>query len=151
MPKSCVAALCLFASLSLSTPAGAQDAAFSFYGLEFGMTRAAVKDLFSLPDDNLVRKPGHGMSSLELRFDRQGLLLEIRARYDKPDSKFEALGLSRALSEKFTMDVRENHPDVDISIDEFGDRTAVTLVISSRAIREMNIEHYKKHYLGLLE
>ena len=81
-------------------PLQAQEAPFAFYGLQFGMTRQAVGELFTLGENDLVENPGHGMSALELRFDRQGLLMEISASYPQPEGTLENVALKRALNEK---------------------------------------------------
>lgn len=132
-------------------PLQAQEAPFAFYGLRFGMTRQAVGELFVLGDDNVVEKPGHGISDLVLRFDRQGLLMEISASYPKPDGTLENIALKRALNEKMVAPVREEFPEIDVVLDEYVNRSAVTAVFSSRNLREENIEHFKNQFLKEME
>jgi hypothetical protein len=139
-------------TLSLLTPnvSSAEDA-FNFYGLEFGMTREAAGQVFPLLKGNIVREPGHGMSTLELYFDRRELLMEIRASYPKPEGKLENTGLQRALREKFLFEVREGLPGITANVDEYGNRAAVTVVFQSHGIREENIEYYKQGFLKAME
>lgn len=143
----------LIVTLIAGAPAGdlrAQEP-FSFYGLTFGMTRAETKAVFPEQDGSSVLNPGHGMSTLEILFDREGLLMEIRAGYLRPEEKFKSIGLTRALREKFLVPVKETHPDIEVTLDEYANRAAVTLVLQSSGIREKNIEHYKSEYLNALE
>ena len=131
-------------------PPRAQEA-FTFYGLRFGMTAEAVKDLFPALEGGTVRKPGWGMSSLEVIFDREGLLMEIRAGSISPGERFQVTGLQRALREKFMVPVQEGFPGIDVTLDEFSNRAAFTLVMQSNGIREKNIEYYKSGYLKAME
>ena len=139
--------LCL---LLIPGPAAGQEA-FSFYGLTFGMTRAEAEKVFPLHSNNMAKEPGHGMTSLELSFDREDLLMAIRASFSKPEVKLESMGLKRALREKFSAPVRENHPGIAVTIDEHANRAAMVVTFQSSGIRERNIEHYKGEFLKMLE
>jgi hypothetical protein len=139
--------LCL---LLIPDPAASQEV-FSFYGLTFGMTRAEAENIFPLHSDNMAKEPGHGMTSLELSFDRESLLMAISASFSKPDGKLESMGLTRALREKFAAPVRENHPGISLTIDEHANRAAVVVTLQSFGIREQNIEHYRGEFLKILE
>jgi hypothetical protein len=131
-------------------PATGQET-FSFYGLTFGMTRAEVEKVFPLHTNNMAKEPGHGMTALELSFDRQDILMTISASFSRPGSKLESTGLQRALREKFAAPVRENHPDISLTIDEYANRAAVVITFQSNGIREQNIEYYKGEFLKIME
>ncbi len=139
------------AALLLACAGKASAGNFGFYGLRFGMTQAEVQAVFPGQRGAMIVDPGHGMSSLELGFDREGLLMEIRAGYLRPEGTLENTGIKRALREKFVAPVNENHPGVDVTIDEFSNRAAYTVIFQSSGIREKNIEHYKQEYLRAME
>ena len=147
---ACLFALSLILTAFISREAAGQET-FSFYGLEFGSTPAEVRTHFPKLDGNLVEDPGHGMSSLELYFDREDLLMEIRATYPRPDDKLEALGQQRALRERFIAPVRDSFPAISVSIDEYGNRAASTVIFQSTGIREKNIEFHKRQHLKKME
>jgi len=119
---------------------------FDFYGLRFGMTKEEVNRIMPVLGDGTVREPGNGMSSLNLRFDREGRLLEIRAQYPRPEDPLRLEGLRRAVKEAFVLPLRSGQPDINATMDEYGNRAALTLVLMSKGIREQNIEHYKEEY-----
>jgi len=124
---------------------------FQFYGVEFGMTPEEVKVQFPDLDKNVVRDPGHGMTTLELYFDYEDLLMEIRASYPNPEGRIASLGLQRALSEKFRGPVQEKFPGISVSIDQYGNRAAYTIIFLSTGIREKNIEFYKNEFLKSMQ
>jgi hypothetical protein len=133
-----------------AVPCSAVDEPFSFYGLQFGMTRAEVAQHFKL-DGNLVKDPGHGLSDIELVFDREEQLMEMRASWPRPDDPFEMQGLQRAVREKFLATISARYPAIAATIDEFGNRAALRLLLVSTAIRERNIDYHKSRYLKLLQ
>lgn len=140
------AALCLAAA-----PVAAQQGeAFSFYGLKFGMFRVEVGKQVALLG-NLVKSPGHGMSDLELVFDREDLLMEIRASWPRPEDPLQYQGFLRALREKFVTPTSSRHPSVAVTLDEHSNRAAVRLVFLSTAIRERTIEFHKNGFLKTLQ
>jgi hypothetical protein len=148
-PAAVVTMLIALALLGPSKSHG--EGGFSFYGLQFGMTAQEAKKHFPGLKENVVSDPGHGMATLELYFDREEKLMEIRAGYPNPDGKLEGIALQRALREKFVAPVKENYPDLSVTVDQYGNRAASTVVIQSTGIREKNIEHYKGEYLGTME
>ena len=139
-----------FLLMSRADPLMGEDA-FSFYGLKFSMTRDEAAAVFPSLEGNLVREPGHGMSTLELLFDREDLLIEIRAAYPRPEEKLAQVGARRALKEKFIVPVRDTYPDVEVTLDEYANQTAYTMIFPSGALREKNIEYYKGEFLRSLE
>ncbi len=124
---------------------------FSFYGLKFAMSRSEVQAVFPSLEGNFVREPGHGMVSLELLFDREDLLMEMRASYPRPEGKLEEVAVKRALREKFILFTGENHPEVQATLDEYSNQTAYTVVFLSSTIREKNIEYFMGEFLKGLE
>lgn len=145
----CAAILCA-AILPAAHPCAAVDEPFAFYGLQFGMSRAEVAQRFNLEGD-FVKEPGHGLSDIELVFDRDGQLMEMRASWPRPTDPFELQGLQRALREKFVAPVAARFPAIAVTIDEYGNRAAVRLVLLSTAIRERNIDYHKNRFLKLLQ
>lgn len=123
---------------------------FSFFGLQFGMTRAVVAKRVQL-QGNLVRNPGHGMTDLELTFDLEDQLMEIRASWPRPEEPLQLQGLQRALRELFLSPVTAKFPTVAATLDEYGNRAAVRLVLLSTSLREKNIEFHKSIYLKTLQ
>lgn len=150
MKEGALAALAA-ATLFFAAARGSAQEVFSFYGLRFGMTRGEVQELFPGPKGVPLQDPGHGMSSLEFFYDREDLLMEIRAGYLRPEGNLENIGLKRALRERFVVPVTEVHPDIDVTIDEFTNRAAYTVVFQSIGIRDKNIEHYKQEFLRAME
>jgi hypothetical protein len=140
----------IFLALLLSRQAAAEGE-FSFYGLRFGMTRVEVNEIMLLTADNGIMKPGHGMLSLGLVFDRTDLLLEIHAAYEKPEGELRVEGLRRALREKFVAPLRKEHPGISAAIDEYVNRASLTLVLASKGIREENIQFWHDEYLDDME
>jgi len=138
------------AALLGAIPARAADEAFSFYGLQFGMTRDEVDRRFGL-DGSAVRKPGHGMSGLEVAFDREDLLMEIRASWPRPEDPLAYQGLLRALRERFVATVGAKFPTVAVTIDEYSNRAAVQLDFLATDIREKNIDYHKARFLETLK
>jgi hypothetical protein len=151
MPRQAAARLIFLAMILSSFSAYAQEEPFSFYGLKFGMTRDQTREVFPGQTGDIIKDPGKGMTSLVLLFDGNDRLYEMRARYARPDDPFMAEGLKRALSQKFIGPVRDIYPALDISIDEYSDRASLTIVILSRAIRELNIEFHKGEFLKAME
>jgi hypothetical protein len=135
---------------SLAAPCPAQEERFSFYGLAFGTTRAEAAKLVQL-QGTMVNNPGHGMSELELVFDREDLLMEIRASWPRPDDPLHYQGFLRALREKFVTPVSAKYPSVSATIDEYSNRAAVRLVFLATGLRERNIEFHKNKYLKMME
>ena len=136
--------------LTAARTAGAEEA-FDFYGLRFGMSGkdAAVAAPF-IPGENgqaNVKNPGRGMVALTLVFDREDLLMEIHASYPRPEEPLELEGVRRALRERFVTPVQAGFKDVTVSMDEYANRAALTLVFVSRTRREKNIEYYKGEFL----
>lgn len=144
-----VSLLCILL-LGLSVPARAVDEPFSFYGLQFGMTRSQIGERFALEGD-LVKNPGHGMVNVELLFDREGQLMEIRASWPRPEEIHELQGLQRALRERFLGPVASKFPAIAATLDEFGNRAAIRVVFLSTTIRERNIDFHKARYLKVLQ
>lgn len=129
---------------------GAADEQFSFYGLQFGMTKAEAGRHVPL-DGTISRNPGHGMSELELVFDREDLLMEIRAGWPRPDGPLELQGFQRALREKFVQVSAVKFPNIAVTLDEFSNRAALRVVFLATGIREKNIEFYKNRFLKTLQ
>jgi hypothetical protein len=145
--------LLLILGWTLSVPAAARGAGegdFSFYGLRLGAARAEVAKVVAL-DGNAVNNPGHGMSELELVFDRQDALMEIRASWPRPADPLELQGLQRALREKFVGPVTAAFPSVSVTVDEYGNRAAVRIVFLSNTLRERSIDHHRARYRALLD
>lgn len=136
--------------LGLSVPCRAGDEQFSFYGLQFGMTRTQVGERYALQGD-LVKNPGHGMTDVELVFDREGQLMEIRASWPRPEEAHELQGLQRALRERFLGPVSNKFPAIAATLDEYGNRAAIRVTFLSTAIRERNIDFHKARYLKILQ
>ena len=130
---------------------GAQQPPFSFYGLQFGMTRDEVAQKVKGLDGNSVRDPGHGIGALELQFDREDLLMEIRAAYLRPSDPLELIGVQRALRERFVAPIATAHPDISVTLDEYSNRAALTVVLLSTGLREKNIEFHKREFLKQLQ
>jgi len=151
MRKGSFCSLTILLTLFLLPTVSPGQEAFDFYGLEFGMTQEEARVLFPQLNNNLVENPGHGMSSLELYFDREDLLMEIQASYGRPEDPLEKIGLQRALREKFFMQIRQNFPEISVTIDEFGNQAVFKLVLLSTSIRERNIEYYKGEFLENLQ
>lgn len=137
----------------LLAPAAARGAAegdFSFYGLRLGMPRAEVAKLVELQGET-VKAPGHGMTELELVFDRENALMEIRASWPRPADPFELQGLQRALREKWVGPVTAAFPTVSVNLDEYGNRAAVRVVFLSTTLRERSIDYHRARYRKALE
>ena len=148
--KILICTVVLFLLHGLAVAVSAQEE-FSFYGLKFAMSRSEAQAVFPSLEGDLVRDPGHGMSSLELIFDREDLLMEIRAAYPRPEGKLEEVAVKRALREKFFLPTGENHPEVQATLDEYSNQTAYTVIFLSSTIREKNIEYFKGEFLKGLE
>lgn len=133
-------------TLVATPPCGAVEEQFGFYGLQFGMTKAAVGRIVPL-DGTVSPNPGHGMSELEFVFDREDLLMEIRAGWPRPADPLEIQGLLRALRERFVTPVAAKFPAVAVTIDEYSNRAAVRISFLATGIREKNIEFYKNRAL----
>lgn len=131
-------------------PCAAGDELFTFYGLHFGMARAAVAQRLQL-QGNLVKNPGHGMTDLELVFDRDDLLMEIRASWPRPEEPLQNQGLLRALREMFIAPTSVKFPSVAVTLDEYGNRAAVRLVFLATGLREKSIEFHKNGFLKTLQ
>jgi hypothetical protein len=139
------------ASLLLTAlPCDAADETFSFYGLQFGMSRAAVAQQTPLLG-NQPKNPGHGMTDLELVFDREDQLVEIRASWARPDDPLAYQGALRALREKFVTPVGARYPSVAVTLDEYSNRAAIRLVFLATNLRERNIEYHKSQFLKALQ
>lgn len=132
-----------------SAPAAAEGE-FSFYGLRLGAPRAEVARLVELQGET-VKAPGHGMSELELVFDRENALMEIRASWPRPVDALELQGLQRALREKFVGPVGAAFPTISVSVDEFGNRAALRVVFLSTTLRERSIDHHRSRFRKLLD
>ena len=143
-------ALLAAAILAAAAPAAAVDEQFSFYGLQFGITKAEAGRRVPLTG-TVARAPGHGMAELELVFDREDLLMEIRAGWSRPEDPLEQQGLLRALRERFVAPTAARFPAVAVTVDEYSNRAAVRIVFLATNIREKNIEHHKNRILKLLE
>ena len=137
------------ALLAAAVPCGAVDEQFSFYGLQFGMTKAETGRIVTL-EGNTARNPGHGMISLELVFDREELLMEIRAGWPRPEEALEYQGFLRALREKFVAPTNSRFPTVAVTLDEYSNRAAIQVHFLSTGIREKNIEFHKNRFLKTL-
>lgn len=149
--KALAAAAALTAAL-LAAPvcAPGADEPFSFYGLQFGITKAEAARRVPLTG-TVARNPGHGMSELELVFDREDLLMEIRAGWPRPEDPLELQGLMRALRERFVAPTTAKHPAIAVTIDEYSNRAAVRVVFLATNIREKNIEYHKNRLLKAFE
>jgi hypothetical protein len=137
----------------LLAPAVARSAAegdFSFYGLRLGMQRADAAKVVELQGDT-VKAPSHGMSELELVFDRENALMEIRASWPRPAEPLELQGLQRALREKFVAPVTAAFPTVSVSVDEYGNRAALRVVFLSTTLRERSIDFYRARFRKTLD
>ncbi|HWR97695.1 MAG TPA: hypothetical protein VN317_04670 [Candidatus Methanoperedens sp.] len=145
-------AVALLAAALVVAPsaAGAADEQFSFYGLQFGITKAEAGRRLPLTG-TIVRTPGHGMSELELLFDREDLLMEIRAGWPKPEDPLEQQGLLRALRERFVSPTTAKFPAIAVTLDEYSNRAAVRVVFLATNIREKNIEFHKNRLLKTFE
>jgi hypothetical protein len=141
----------LFLLLAALPAAASAQQAFSFYGLRFGMSHDEAGKLVSLMADNVVRNPGHGMSTLALGFDRNNLLMEIRAGYPKPDEAMQAEGVRRALNQRLLHPVRTSFPGLEASIDEYGNRAGITVVIRDKGLREENVQFFQNQFLSKME
>lgn len=150
MKQALLASILCVATLAGARPCGAVDEPFTFYGLQFGMSRAEVGQRVKLEGD-LVKEPGHGLSDIELVFDREGQLMEMRASWPRPDDPLELQGLQRALREKFVGPVSARFPAIAVSIDEYGNRAALRLILLSTAVRERNIDYHKGRFLKVLQ
>ncbi len=145
-----IRALLCAALIGAALPCRAADEQFSFYGLQFGMTKAEAGRHVQL-DGTVAKSPGHGMSELELVFDREDLLMEIRAGWPRPEDPFEFQGLLRALREKFVTPTAAKFPAVAATLDEYSNRAAVRLVFLATSIREKNIDYHKNRVLKTLQ
>ena len=143
---------CLLACMIvvLSAVPGAADEPFSFYGLQFGVAKAVIGSQLAL-EGNFVKSPGHGMIELELVFDREELLVEIRAAWPRPDEPLAYQGLLRALREKFVAPTSTRFPSIAMTLDEYSNRAAVRLVVVATYLREKNIEYHKNNFLKALQ
>ncbi len=125
---------------------------FSFYGIEFGMSREEIRAMMTTnAEATEAIKPGHGMEYLTFAYDDRDRLLEIRASYLRPGKPLEEEGLKRALREKFLQSVGARYRNVGVNFDEYGNRAAFTVVFTSLDLREENIEAYKNEVLKRLE
>ncbi len=148
--KTWVRSMSCAALIAAAAPAGAADENFSFYGLQFGMTKAEAGRHVQL-DGTSSKNPGHGMSELELLFDREDLLMEIRAGWPRPADPLEFQGVLRALRERFVAPVTTKFPAVAVTVDEYSNRAAVRVSFLATGIREKNIEFYKNRLLKTLQ
>lgn len=135
-------------------PVGCEEE-FAFYGLRFGMPRAEIQKLMPLVEAQKgvasVTRPGHGMVALSLVFDREDLLMEIHASYPRPEEPLELEGVRRALRERFVTPITAAARDVTVSLDEYGNKAALTLGFVSRGRRERSIEYFKAEFLKSLQ
>jgi len=129
---------------------GAAEGEFSFYGLRLGTPRAEIAKIVELQGDT-VKTPGHGMSELELVFDRENVLMEIRASWPRPLEALELQGLQRALRERWVGPVAAAFPTVNVTVDEYGNRAAVRVVFVSMTLRERSIDHHRARYRKILD
>lgn len=136
--------------MATAVPSLAVDEQFSFYGLQFGMLKAEAGRHLPL-SGTLSKSPGHGMTDVELVFDREDLLMEIRASWPRPDDPLQLQGFLRALREKFVTPVTAKFPSIAVTLDEYSNRAAVRVVFLATGIREKNIEHHKNLYLKTLQ
>ena len=77
--------------------------------------------------------------------------MEIRAGYPKPDEPMQAEGLRRALNQKLLHPVRTTYPDLEASIDEYGNRAGLTVMIRDKGLREENIQFFQNQFLSKME
>jgi hypothetical protein len=125
---------------------------FSFYGLRLGMTEDEARAIYpNAAAGREVMNPGHGMLYLVVQYDWRRRLSEIRAAYERPEDplRYEALG--RALRERFVQPIGARWRDVAVSIDEYSNRAALTLVLSSVDLREESLTHFKNEYLQKMD
>ena len=150
--RSLIAALALLALCQAVAPTTAScvDEPFSFYGLQFGMTKAEAGRHVQL-DGTSSKNPGHGMLELELLFDREDLLMEIRAGWPRPADPLEFQGVQRALRERFVAPVTAKFPAIAVTVDEYSNRAAIRVVFLATGIREKNIEYFKNRLLKTLQ
>lgn len=126
--------------------------AFSFYGLRFGMKAEEVHAVLPLNEKRSeALKPGHGMADLVVGFDHRGRLTEIRASWERPGEPLREEGLRRALLERFVQAVPARWREVSASLDEFSNRSALTVVLVALDLREENLTHFKNEYLRLMD
>jgi hypothetical protein len=158
-PRSIAVALAL--GLLFCSPAAALDPKpgeggdklqdFSFYGLHFRMTRDQVARIFMTNEQSTeVNKPGHGMMFLTLGYDDKDRLMEIRAAYAQAGDPLVDEGRRRAIREKFVQPLGR-YKNLSVTLDEYGNRAAFTLVIVSQDLREEAISRHKEELLKLLE
>jgi hypothetical protein len=146
------AVLVLLTALTFCPVGLAAQDEFDFYGLRFGMTRGEIETVMPLKEGSgIVTDPGHGISSIELSFEREGRLMEIRAVYTRPDEPLEDEGLRRALRERFITPVKSTFPGIQATLDEFSNRAGITLVFLNKGLREKNIHYHRDRYLKLME
>jgi hypothetical protein len=129
----------------------AQD--FSFQGLHFRMTREQVRALYPTanPEATEIRTPGHGMMFLNLGYDHRDRLMEIRASYQRPDTPLADEGLRRALRDRWVAPVTAKYRNVAVSVDEYGNRAAMTVVFLSQDVREESINFFRDEMLKKLD
>jgi hypothetical protein len=148
-------------ALALGAPAAdAQEAkkgeagreAYSFYGLRFGMTVDEVRAVVKTGERGTeALKPEHGMMHLVMAYDYRGRLAEIRASWERPAEPQREEGLRRAINEKFVAPAAARSREVSATIDEFSNRSALTLVLVALDLREEGLNHFKAEYLKQLE
>jgi hypothetical protein len=150
---SVVRSTCVVACVALllsAMPGAAAEESFSFYGLQFGTPKAEVAKQIPL-SGTIAKNPGHGMSDLELVFDREDLLVEIRASWPRPEDPLVYQGVLRALREKFVAPTGLRFPAIAVTLDEYSNRAAIRLVFLATNIREKNIEYHKAAFLKTLQ
>lgn len=162
MKRTAIPALLLALALAgaAAGPAAAQEGRkapaapepFSFYGLRFGMSAEEVRSIVATNEQGTeVVKPGHGMMLLTLAYDFKGRLAEIRAAYQRPETPLRDEALLRAINDRFVQPVSAKYREISVSIDQYSNRAAATLVFLALDQRQEALEHYRAEYLKLLD
>jgi len=125
---------------------------FSFYGLRFGMTPAEVGQVLATNEPGSeALTPGHGMTFLVFSYDYRGRLQEIRASYGRPREPLQDEALRRALREKFFQPIGLRWHGVSVSLDEYSNQAALTMVLTSLDQREEVVNHFRDQFLKQME
>jgi hypothetical protein len=91
------------------------------------------------------------MMFLNLAYDYQGRLMEIKAAYPRTDDPLADEGLRRALRERFVQPIGTAYRNLSVQLDEFSNRSAIVLVILSTDVKEEVINHFKEEALKKLD
>ena len=114
------------------------------------MPRAEVAKVVELRED-AVKNPGHGMSELELVFDREDAADGDPRRLAAPRGPARAAGAPARAARAVRRAGRRGLPDDRVTLDEFGNRAAVRVVFLSTTLRERSIDHHRARYRKQLD